>query len=242
MTKNHIQNIEEFLNKIALEPKNIYIFQEALTHRSFANTSKKKNFHYDRLEFLGDAILDFIASVYVFKNNSSLNSGELSRLRSSIISTETLMQISDDLGLTDILRTGPGLTSQEVKNSPKVRADIFEAFLGAIFVDQGLSRSIEFVHKYLLNQNSQSRIFDRFSQDKDPKTELQEHFQSISKQNISYEIYEQDINNIKHFTAKAVHDGIIYGIGEGKSKKEAQNNAAKSALEKLNIKEYNEIS
>ncbi|CCP24525.1 ribonuclease III [Mycoplasmopsis cynos] len=220
--------ILEFLKKEKIIPKKLEYFYQATTHKSF-NRNDTKAYNYERLEFLGDAILSFIVSAHIFKKINEASQGELTRYRSSIVQTETLSELSKKLGLIKLLRTGPGQMYYEVTGSMKVQADVFEAILGAIFIDQGLLKAKEFVQKHLLSQISNKSLI--ISDHKDPKTELQEHFQSFSRENISYFVEEKEN---KTFEAKAIHNKNIYGIGCGTTKKEAETNAAKDALKKLN--------
>ncbi|AKF41210.1 ribonuclease III [Mycoplasmopsis canis UFG4] len=225
---SYSNNVIKFLEKENIEPNNLDVFYQATTHKSF-NGHEGKTFNYEKLEFLGDSILDFVVSSYIFYKNKESSQGELTRYRSSIVQTETLSEISKKIGLLKLLRTGPGQMHEEVIESTKVQADIFEAMIGAIFVDQGLIKVKKFIEEHLLSKiNENNDLF--ITDSKDPKTELQEHFQSFSRENISY-IVEEKGNKL--FEAKAVHDKIVYGVGQGSSKKEAETNAAKNALKKL---------
>ncbi|WP_313770884.1 hypothetical protein [Mycoplasmopsis felis] len=107
-----------------------------------------------------------------------------------------------------MLKTGPGQMKEDVINSPKVQADIFESMVGAICYDQGTNRAIQFIYDYLLNPNLEKDIIDNFNTHKDPKTELQEHFQSMTKNSVYYVLEEIED---KKFYAKVYHSGILYG-------------------------------
>ncbi|VEU71156.1 ribonuclease III [Mycoplasmopsis glycophila] len=214
--------LNDFFEIHKIEPKNKLTFIEALTHSSY-NQNRK---NYEQLEFLGDAVLQFISSSYIYKKYPDLAQGFQTRLRAKAVCTETLSEISLEIGLIDLLKTGPGQMEKDVKESHKVQADVFESIVGAIYVDQGILKAKEFIAKYIYP------VIDRVHSEnnKDAKSQLQEYFQSFSKENISY-ITEQLPN--KQFYAKAKHDKQIFGEGLGSTKKEAELAAAQDALSKL---------
>lgn len=221
-------SLQEFWANNKIIPKNKSLYIQAITHASY--TALHKDFSdYQRLEYLGDSILQFLSGDYLIKKYPDLDQGMLTRVRSTAVRTETLGEVSEKIGLVQILKTGIKQTSIDVRKSPKVKADIFESMLGAIYLDLGLAEAYRFVKYYIF-----PIIDEVHSQtNKDSKTELQEHFQSISKDSVIYEITQ---NEDRTFTAKAKHENHIYGIGLGNSKKEAEQAAALEALSKLNIK------
>ncbi|WP_025755217.1 ribonuclease III [Mycoplasmopsis cricetuli] len=218
-------SLNEFLELHKIKPKNIYFYFQAITHASHANFFKKGK-SYEQLEFLGDAILSYISSEYIFTKYNKLEPGMQTRVRATAVKTETLAEISEKLGLVDILKTGVKQTGLDVKNSIKVKADIFESMLAAIYLDQGLESAKKFLSYYIFPVIDQVHL----QTNKDDKTILQEHFQSFSKTSVTYLVKQ---NKDKTFTAKAIHNKQIYGKGIGISKKEAEQAAAKEALSKL---------
>ncbi|MHA3839329.1 ribonuclease III [Mycoplasma sp. HF14] len=222
-----IKSLQEFFDEHDIVPNSMEPFILATTHPSF---NRQENNNYERLEFLGDAILQFLTSSFMYKAYPNLPQGNLTRLRSQSVGTGYLSYVSREMGLIDILRTGPGKMREAVIASPKVQADSFESMVGAIYIDQGMKKAAEFVYRYL-----KERMIKLHDEDnKDPKGVLQEYFQSMSKENIVYNTIQlsQDNNHIT-FQAQAIHDNQIYGVGVGNSKKEAETNAAKDALKKL---------
>ncbi|WP_406615607.1 ribonuclease III [Mycoplasmopsis hyopharyngis] len=222
----HENSISDLLKKFDIEIKDYSIYRLAFTHGSF----DKKNIHnnYQKLEFLGDAIIEFIVSEYLFKNLSDFDQGQLTILRSQVVKTQTLSQITHRLGLTKFCLTGFGMTHDEVLKSTKVAADIYESLVAAIFIDSGLEKAKKFVINTLESTIKQLKNFDV----KDPKSKFQEYIQGqgMSKNPVHYE----NVNiGSQGFEAKVIHDGIIFGIGKGKSKNEAEQNAALDALGKL---------
>ncbi|MGZ9762107.1 ribonuclease III [Mycoplasma sp. 394] len=232
------QHLIDFLINIGIQPNHIEFYELATTHKSYNTHDKTKLENYERLEYLGDSLLSFMIAIYAYKKFPNKSQGELSRWRASAVQTETLGAVSKNIGLLKFLKTGNGQMHTDVLDSPKVQADIFEAFLGAIYLDQGMSKAWWFVQKHLLASNISVDGHHVFQSNKDPKTQLQEYFQSISKNNIHYIFEEKD----KLFIAKAVHEDMIYGIGSGASKKEATTNAARAALNKMKMKGNDEIN
>ncbi|SJZ47452.1 ribonuclease III [Mycoplasmopsis verecunda] len=223
-------NLNDFLKEHNIEPKSLEPYILATTHPSY---NRKEFDNYERLEFLGDAVLQFLSSIFMYKAYPNLTQGPLTRLRSQAVGTDYLSHISKEIGLVDILRTGPGKMRDAVTASPKVQADIFESMVGAIYIDQGLQKTADFVYRYIKEQIIKLHDGDN----KDPKGILQEYFQSMSKESITYntiQLTQVDENNPHPlFQAQAIHDNVIYGVGTGNSKKEAETNAALDALNKL---------
>ncbi|MFU2193293.1 ribonuclease III [Mycoplasma sp. 4079] len=226
MKNNMVNSLKSFFQINNIQPIRTDYYLLAITHSSF---NRDKDDNYERLEFLGDSLLQFVSSNYIFRKYPELSQGHATRLRSTAVRTEALAKISNELGLLKILRTGPGKMRESVINSPKVQADVFEAMIAAIFLDQGFEKASQFIIKHI------SPIIDSVHNDenKDPKGQLQEYFQSITKESITY---QTDQLSDKRFLAKAKHDGVIYGEGVGLSKKEAETNAAIDALQKLKDK------
>ncbi|MFV8470922.1 ribonuclease III [Mycoplasma sp. Z355B] len=229
MRINKSASLDQFLNEHNIVPNSYEPYILATTHPSY---NRKGSNNYERLEYLGDAVLQLLTSSFMYKAYPNLTQGDLSRLRAQTVGTEYLSYISREIGLLDILKTGPGKMRESVVSSFKVQADIFESMVGAIYIDQGLKVAADFVFRYL-----KDRIIELHNEDnKDPKGVLQEYFQSTSKESITYntvQIAPPDEFNHPSFQSQAIHDGQIYGVGLGISKKEAETNAALDALAKL---------
>lgn len=222
--------LEKFLETINIKPADITLYIKATTHKSFSNQDDQpSDVNYENLEFLGDSTLGFVVSSYILKTNPKISQGLLTRYRAVIVETKMLSMISQKLGLPELLRTGPGKMHQDVINSPKVQADVLEALIGAIYLDHGLSDAIMFIKKFILVEVKDKNLIN-LTDLKDPKTKLQELFQSMSKENVTYQT--QELGH-QEFEAKAIHEKNVYGSGKGRSKKEAESQAAQVALEKL---------
>ncbi len=205
------------------------IYQTAFTHRSFLNESSEKIESNERLEFFGDSILSFIVSGYLFETRAADAEGELTNLRSFIVKTTSLAKASQNLDLGKHLRLSRGEELSGGRNNTQLLANTYEAFLGAIFLDQGLEKAKEFVHETLLP------LFEEELKDgapKDFKSQLQELAQNITKQSPKYKILATEgPDHAKKFTVGVFLGGKQIGVGDGLSKQIAEEAAAEKALE-----------
>lgn len=208
------------------------ILEEAFTHSSYANEHHSS--HNERLEFLGDAVLELCMSDYLF-NNYSLKEGEMTKKRAQSVCEEALVMYAEKINLPKHIRLGHGEEISGGRLRPAIVADAFEAFLGAIYLDLGFEKAKEFFNFAVVpNIYEAETIIDY-------KSTLQEHVQA-DKRTLSYYIEKEDgpAHN-RTFVACCDMEGIILGRGVGKTKKEAEQNAAKEALNKLvkniNVKE-----
>lgn len=220
----------ELLDKLNIIPNDITLYETALTHTSYANEFNTMS--YERLEYLGDAVLELIMSEYLYMN-TDLFEGDMTKLRSHYVCEAALYEYSTKLGLNEYLKLGHGEEISGGKYRKAIVADIYEAFVGAIFLDQGYNKAKEFIYNSAIPylQEKQLDFFD------DYKSKLQEYVQT-DKKSLEYEIINEDgpAHN-KTFTAVVKIDDIIYGKGTAHSKKEAEQVAAKDALEKSILKE-----
>lgn len=212
-----------------LEKYNIYIKEEllltALTHSSYSNEHHVPN--YERLEFLGDAVLQLITSQY-FYQNYEVEEGELTKIRASFVCESALAKYSKDIGIDKHIRVGNG----QLKDiNDTIIADCFESVLGAIFLECGFEVAKSYALKVITPYIKEHYIFLG-----DYKSRLQEMVQT-DKKSLEYQlISESGPSHDKTFTFNVVIDGIIYGTGSGHSKKEAEQNAAKDALSKASLR------
>lgn len=220
-----------------VEEKLGYVFQNkdllilALTHRSFVNENRDiKSGHNERLEFLGDAILGFLVSEFLYTTLPSYKEGDLSFLRSRIVDASACCLYLQTLGIQDYLRVGRGEAMNAGKGRDSLLADLFEALLGAIYLDSGMESVKAFFLKRFTGQLTQLI--------KDPahnwKALLQDYFQKrMQKQPLYKVISEQGPDHEKTFCVGVYLDEEELGLGQGLSKKEAEQNAAQVAYEKL---------
>ena len=198
----------------------------ALTHTSYANEHGLES--YERLEYLGDAVLELVMSEYLYKNTDK-EEGEMTKLRAHYVCENALYEYSMDLGLEKYLRLGHGELKENGRYKKAIVADIFESLMAAIYLDLGFSTVrriiLEVIVPYI--ENPKINFFN------DYKSALQEYVQA-EQDTIHYQLIDEEgPSHDKTFTVEVEIDNIIYGIGIGQSKKEAEQEAAKSALEKL---------
>ena len=218
-----------------LQPVIGYHFEEeglltqALTHSSYANEKHmKKGSDNERLEFLGDAVLEIVSSEFLFQKYPDLPEGELTKLRASLVCEPTLAFCTEPLHLGDYLLLGKGEDMTGGRTRKSILSDALEAVIGAIYLDGGFARAKEFISKYILTDTEHKQLFY------DSKTILQEEVQSSNKGNLHYELVrEEGPDHNKHFVVAAYVGEEQLGIGEGPTKKAAEQQAAYETLLRL---------
>ncbi len=214
------------------EFKNKKLLEEALTHRSFLNESKVKISSNERLEFLGDSILSFIVSAHLFKNYSQFNEGKLTNLRSLLVNTKMLADMARECQLGSLLKLSKGEEESGGRANPSILADTFEAFIGALFLDQGIREVQKFINSTVIPRADE---FIKKNILKDPKSLLQELVQSRKQSSPIYKVLEEKgPAHSKIFKVGVFIEERLLGYGIGHSKQEAEEGAASLALEKLN--------
>lgn len=230
--KLSIKNLQKNL-KISF--KNRELLEKALTHRSFLNENRKAIESNERLEYLGDAVLELITSQFLYKKFPKKPEGKLTSLRSKIVQTKTLAHVANQLKLGKFLKMSRGEAISGGTKNLSLLADTLEAIIGAIYLDQKLDITRKFVQSNLLD-NFEEIIRNAYVQDY--KSLLQEKVQAQNEPSPIYKIIKivgPDHDRI--FTAAVNFFGKIQGKGTGKSKQDAEQEAAKKALEKLKEKE-----
>lgn len=206
----------------------ISLLNTAITHSSYAHEVLCEN--NEKLEFLGDAVLQLVISTFIFNEFKELSEGELSKLRANIVCEGTLAKMSEKIKISENIRIGKGEENSGGRKRPSILADAYEAIIGAIYVDGGFYKT----EKYILSQ-MKDVIFELKNTFviSDYKTYLQELIQKNSTNPIEYVVVEESgPAHDKEFIVEVRHEGKVLGQGEGKSKKEAEQNAAKKAVEK----------
>ena len=217
----------QLLKKFSIKPINIHLYEVAFTHESYSNENDLDEC-YERLEFLGDAVLDLVVSEFLYNMDSSLTEGQLTNLRANYVCKQAIYTYSMELGLNEHIKLGNSLklTNRELDS---IISDVFESFIGALYLDLGLNVVKKFLTKAVLPHIEIKNVFFY-----DYKSE----FKQLCDQDglvITYElISEKGQPHDKTFTMTAVIDGKNYGKGTGGSKKEAEQNAAKDAMNKIN--------
>ncbi len=222
--------MEEFENKINYHFKNKDLLKEALTHSSFANENKKKHIkHNERLEFLGDAVLSITVSDYIFKNCPSLPEGELTKLRASLVCEKSLFLFAKKIDLGKYLYLSYGERRDGGSNRPSILSDAFEALIAAIYIDGGMEPARDFVLSFVVPEIKNHTAGKAF---RDYKTKLQEIIQKNPGEKIDYILVgESGPDHDKRFVFEVHLNSNVIGRGGGRSKKEAEQQAAREALE-----------
>ena len=220
-----IKKLEE---EIGYTFKNKQLLQNALTHTSYAY--EKKINSNEKLEFLGDSILEFISSIYIYENYSNLKEGEMTKVRASVVCEKNLHRIAKAHNFSDFLFLGKSERAIAREVRPAILADSVEAIIAAIYLDGGLEEAKKFIVENLKEDIEQAT---HHVGQKDYKTVLQEKLQVHGNVHIEYRIIkETGPDHNKVFWAEVMCNGKILASGEGKSKKRAEMEAAKNALEK----------
>lgn len=221
--------VQQLLEQLKIQPRNIQLYQLAFTHTSVNATGNGIGKDYERLEFMGDAFISMVVADLVFQLHPGWSQGELSKTRAKFVQTISLVKIARTMNLHEFVTIGPSIKRDMVQQSDKILEDIFEAFVGAIYLDLGFEKAFAFVSTFF-----RPLIIDVATDDlTDYKTRLQEEMQAEFREAVSYEkIEESGPAHDKRFTFQVSFNGIILGTGTGASKKKAEQAAAKVALEK----------
>ena len=227
INKKATYNISKFEDTINYKfEKKSYIL-EALTHSSYSNENKNYKFN-ERLEFLGDSVLSIVISDYLFKKEKNLPEGELTKLRANIVCEESLSEVAGQIHLGEYLLLGKGEEATGGRDRISILADALEAIIAAIYLDGGLEEASKFIFRFMeeiIENSIEGKIF------RDYKTYLQEVLQSKGEQHIWYKLIEEKgPDHNKRFVMEVGINDKVLGVGEGKSKKDAEQVAAKSAL------------
>jgi len=224
--------VEKFEKEFELQFNNKKLLIQAFTHSSYVNEHRQnKLMDNERLEFLGDAVLELGVSEYLYNDNVKMPEGEMTKLRAAIVCEESLYYFSKVLNFNEFVRLGRGEEQTGGRARQALLADVFEAFLGALFIDQGFKTVTEFLKKFVFP----NIITGAFSYAMDYKSELQELIQRDKDFKLDYSIIEErGPSHSKEFVAEVKVNEKTTQIGIGKTKKEAEQRAAQNMLTKLN--------
>ncbi len=208
------------------------LLRGALYHSSYANEHRNENIvSNERLEFLGDAVLGFVSAEFLYSRFPNAPEGELTRIRAALVREESLFEVAQSLQLGECLMLGKGEESGGGRQRPSILADCTEAVFAAVYLDGGMDCARDLIHRVLLSKGD---ITVAESRRRDYKTELQELVQRKPHQVLRYELVGQSgPDHAKVFTVAVLLNGDPVGEGSGHSKKEAEQSAARAALEKL---------
>ena len=216
-------------NKIGYQFKNPALLNEALTHSSYANEHKSQHIKYnERLEFLGDSVLSIVVSDYIYKNCPELPEGELTKLRASLVCEKSLYEFAKKIDLGKYLILSKGERHNGGADRPSILSDAFEALIAAIYIDGGITPASKHILNFVIPaiKNSKKKKIN------DYKTTLQEIIQKNPGEKLEYVLVkESGPDHNKHFVVEVHLNSNVIGKGGGRSKKEAEQQAAREALE-----------
>ncbi len=222
-----MKSIQQLQQVIHYQFHNITFLEVALTHSSYANEMRHQVRYNERQEFLGDAVLSIIVSDYLF-NNYTVPEGDLTKLRAALVCERSLDVMANKIGLGDYQRLGHGEEMTGGRTRPSIIADAFEALIAAIYLDSGIESAREFVLPFVIEmlEHEDSLSF------KDYKTILQEIIQQNPEEKLVYKLVgEKGPDHDKRFVVEVLLNSNVIGKGQGRSKKTAEQMAAKEALE-----------
>lgn len=220
------EKVEKLEQVIGYTFKDKLLVKRALTHTSFANEQKiNKNGDYERLEFLGDAVLELLTSEYIYLNNSKMGEGAMTKLRSMTVCEPSLAQSAKQIDLSEYILLGKGENAMGGRKRDSIISDVMEALIGALYLDGGMEAAKRFVHQYILTDIKDKKVVY------DAKSSLQELVQKRKAGQITYVLLaENGPEHNKEFECAVEIDGKRMGTGIGKNKKEAEQKAAAEAL------------
>lgn len=227
-----IQTLSKILKeKFDISFKNEALLMEAMTHSSYANEHKEmKGIYNERIEFLGDAVLELSISDWLFRQFPHFQEGQLTKLRAQIVCEDSLSLLAKECSLNEYLLLGKGETLSGGREKPAILCDVFEAFIGALYLDKGMDEVQRFLDQVIVPKIKNGR----YELITDFKTELQEYLQQNGPVHIRYELVkEEGPSHDKIFTIQLIVDGKKYKTASGKTKKAAEQMAAKLTMEEL---------
>lgn len=226
------KSMDELQERIGYRFKNKNLLRQALTHSSYANEKHmSKLSDNERLEFLGDAVLEIVSSEFLFQNYPKMPEGDLTKLRASIVCEPTLALCTKEMDLGKYLFLGKGEDMTGGRKRKSILSDALEALIGSIYLDGGFASAKEFIHRFILQDLEDKKLFF------DSKTILQEIVQANFKETISYRLVrEEGPDHDKSFHVMVYIGEEEYGLGKGRTKKAAEQEAAYQSILKLHEK------
>lgn len=206
------------------------LLENALTHSSYANEHREAGMpSNERLEFLGDSILGLVVADHLYRTRPDLPEGDLTRIRAALVCEGSLVEVAKGLDLGSYLKLGRGEESGGGRHRPSIQADAVEAMLAAVYLDGGIGQARRLIHELIVDQEQ-----ERTAAGRDYKTALQELVQRTSGQALAYRLIgESGPDHAKTFEMEVLLNGTAIGSGSGRSKKEAEQAAAKTAVAHL---------
>ena len=227
-----MKDINQLFKTFGLTVHNLDFYELALTHPSCNSDLNTKHQDYERLEFVGDSVIGFVSADLIFKLHPEMDQGLMSKVRSYLVCSKSLANYSRKFEIHEYIHTGHSISKEQLAKSDKILEDVFEAFIGAIYLEQGIEVAYRVVKDILFEDIKNIDIDDVV----DAKTRLQEEIQSEYREAVRYELIdEMGPPHDRTFVSQVVFNGIILGKGSGKSKKAAEEAAARDALSKRSV-------
>ncbi|MFD1018150.1 ribonuclease III [Thalassobacillus hwangdonensis] len=226
-----MEDFSTFQQQTGVTFNNVNLLKQAFTHSSYVNEHRKTDrTDNERLEFLGDAVLELGVSQFLYRQYPKMSEGELTKLRAAVVCEISLVSFAETLNFSEHILLGKGEEMTGGRNRPALLADVFEAFIGALYLDQGFDRVLRFLENHVYPKIETGA----FSHAMDYKSQLQEVVQRDRNRVIEYEIIEErGPAHSREFVAHVRVQGETVGIGIGRTKKESEQRAAEKALEKI---------
>ncbi len=219
-------------SKFGVTPTSSEYYELALTHPSCNSERNTKHQDYERLEFVGDSVIGFVSADLIFKVHQEMDQGLMSKLRSYLVCSKSLANYSRKLGFYEYIHIGHSITPEQLYKSDKILEDVFEALIGALYLDQGIDVAYRVIKEILYEDILNTGIDDIV----DSKTRLQEEIQSEYREAVKYVVIDEfGPAHDKTFIVEVLFNGLVLGKGKGKSKKAAEEAAAKDALSKRSV-------
>lgn len=227
-----MNDIKELLKSLSIEPTNLELYILALTHSSYNADAKTKHHDYERLEYIGDAVLGFVVADLIYRTYDKMEPGEMSKLRSYIVKSKSLADNARKLELHKYILAGHSIDHHQIYSSDKILEDAFESLIGAIYLDCGIDVVYRYISNIVIDQ-IRSIDLDVLT---DYKTKLQEEMQAEYRNSVHYRLVSMSgPAHERHFVCEVLFNDLVLARGEGKSKKAAEENAAKNALLKRSV-------
>ena len=223
------ENLEKLQNLIGLKFSDTANLRSALSHSSFVNELKTNKWEdYERLEFLGDAVLEIVSSDYLYRHHPDMPEGELSKLRTSLVCEPSLAFTAKRMNLSEYILLGKGEDASGGRYRNSLLSDVFEAIIGAVYLEFGYMEAKNYIEKFLLNDISENQLFV------DSKSRLQIIVQAKEGMNLEYKVIEETgPDHDKHFVVGLFINEELVSRGEGHNKKEAEQMAAYNGIKKI---------
>ena len=227
-----IKDLDKLQKVIGYDFNDSGILRQALIHPSYSGEMRMQRYESNqRLEFLGDAVLELVVSEYLYKEHPQIEEGELTRKRSSLVFEAALNECAKLIGLGDFIYLGRGEDMGQGREKPSILSDTFEAVIGAIYLDGGFEAAKQFIHSFVINNIQEMSLL------RDGKSLIQRHVQQDPEAVLEYKTEEtEETLASERFNAKLYINGKLISEGRGQSKKQAEQNAAVTACKKLNVK------